>query len=82
MYKTLIDAYALLGKRMWSVVGPRPDQPTPCDAEPCASSGLKPRFPSNGSTTSVDGWRSAAGRIGRPASRGRRVRTRTTSSGS
>ena len=24
MYKTLIDAYALLGKRMWSVGGPGP----------------------------------------------------------
>ncbi len=24
MYRTLIDAYALLGRRMWSVVGPRP----------------------------------------------------------
>jgi hypothetical protein len=33
MYKSLIDAYALLGKRMWSVVGPRSDQPTPCSLE-------------------------------------------------
>lgn len=23
MYRSLIDAYALLGRRMWSVVGPR-----------------------------------------------------------
>jgi hypothetical protein len=24
MYRSLIDAYALLGRRVWSVVGPRP----------------------------------------------------------
>jgi hypothetical protein len=33
MYKALIDAYALLGRRMWSVIGPRPYRKPPRHAD-------------------------------------------------